>query len=305
MRDTKNRLGHLTQPVNLFYHSVVFVDLDALDVLGADFLVVGEVDHPFQTGLDVQVLGMLQTAVIQNDSVHFITCFEAADLTDHGSQTGKVHLQEGYVHEVHELLSDVQVDVGDVGHTQRNADQGGGDDADEDVALDTLCLQGADDNQTDQSDQCAPQTGGVSFGDTPLGEVHQADQCGCVGDDRTGVLQTDDGDEQTDTGAHGVFDTVGDGGDHGVTDAADCQNQTDKAGDEDNSQCLMIGVTHVQDDRVREECYQTHTGCLDVGDTRVQGIEDGADESAEPVGVGHDPFAVHEKNSTHKSGCCK
>jgi hypothetical protein len=82
-----------------------------------------------------------------------------------------------------------------VGILDEQADDGGGEDAEEDAAADLQDHERAGDGDADQA-----QEGGA------VGDVAEGDQGAVVIGDDAGVLQADEGDEQADTRADGVLE---------------------------------------------------------------------------------------------------
>ena len=171
-------------------------------------------------------------------------------------------------------IADVVGDI-DACNLAEHADDPGGQDAQQDGAVDILDVQHGGDEQTDESQQ-GTDAGGVEV----VGEAGDGHQGGGV-HAQAGVLQADEGDEQADAHAHAPLQVQGDGVEDGLTDIGHGQDDEQDALKEDGQQGDLPAVAEAQDNGVGQEGVQTHAGGQGEGQVGHEGHAGGADEGGD------------------------
>ena len=130
---------------------------------------------------------------------------------------------------------------------ERPAGERGGEDADQDRALDLPRRQRGDDREAEQRQRGARRV-----------QVAERDRRRFVGDDDAGILQSDEADEQADAAGHRGEQIGRDRGDDQLADAGEGQQQEGDARDEDAAQRHLPGHAHRPDDGEGEIGVEPH-----------------------------------------------
>ena len=156
------------------------------------------------------------------------------------------------------------------GVLDEEADDGRGEDADEDAAADFEHHEAAGDDEAEDGDE-----------GRAVGHVTEDDEGRVAVHDDAGVLHADEGDEEADTGADGFFQGAGDRVDQVGPDLRDGHEDEQDAFDEDGGQGELPVVAHREADREDEEGVQAHAGGEAEGLLRVEGHDEGTDDGGQ------------------------
>ena len=115
-------------------------------------------------------------------------------------------------------------------------------------------MQNADEQQTDDSQQCAD-ANCVEI----LREVHNGDQR-CAVYDQLGVLQSQESDKQTDADRHALFQLQRNGIEDGFPHIGQRENDENQTLDKDGEQRKLPRIAHLADNGVCKVCIESETG---------------------------------------------
>ena len=138
--------------------------------------------------------------------------------------------------------------------------------------------QQAEDGHQHGHDACP---GGVAGVDV---EGVEGDAGGGVAHHDAGVLEADEGDEQSDAGGDGHLDLLGDALEDQLSKAGEGEEQEDQAVHQHQHQGVGVGETHAQADGVDEVGIETHAGGLRQGQVGQEADEHGAHDGGEGGG---------------------
>jgi len=161
------------------------------------------------------------------------------------------------------------VDAGQLAH---NADQPGGNDTQKDRAAHILDVQRGGDQRADQGQQGADAMGGEI-----LGEAGNGDQRGGI-HRQTGVLQTNEGDEQADTHGHAPLERQRDGIEDGLAHIGQRQDDEDDAFHKHRQQRDLPAVPKALHHGIGQVGIQTHARRQHKGQIGHKRHAAGADE---------------------------
>ena len=116
------------------------------------------------------------------------------------------------------------------------------------------CLTCADEQQTDDSQQCA-NTNRVEI----LREVHNGDQR-CAVYDQLGVLQSQESDKQTDADRHAFFQLQRNGIEDSFPHVGQRENDENQTLDKDGEQRKLPRIAHLADNGVCKVCIESEAG---------------------------------------------
>lgn len=104
-----------------------------------------------------------------------------------------------------------------------------------------------------------------------LVKVCEGHLCTFVGDDDTAVLQTDKGDEESDTAADGRLHTCRNGVSNQLPNLKEREEDEKDTLDEDSRQCELPPVAHPETHGKDEEGVDAHAGCQSERLLRIEG----------------------------------
>ena len=207
---------------------------------------------------------------------------------------------------VDHFVEDGKGTVGDGAVVGRNlpdgehAEEGSGDDADEDVAGNLEDEQHGGDDDADDGKECGAVADGA-----------EVDKGGSVVDDDAAVLESDEGDEEADTGADGMAEVHRDGVDNPLTHLGEGEDDEDDTLKEDGGKGELPGVTHAKADTKNEEGVETHARGKGERFLGIDCHDEGADDGGQCgggeycrgghalVGKGTENAGVHGQDVGH------
>ena len=179
---------------------------------------------------------------------------------------------------LHQLIAEeTGGSIGNI-HARQLADHAqhpGGDDANQDGALDLLDVQHSGDQRADQSQQRANAVGGEI-----IGEAGDGNQSGRI-HNQAGILQADEGDEQTDANGNTTLERQRNGVEDGFTYIGQRQDDKNKTFHKDGQQCDLPAVAEAQNHGVSQVGVQTHTCGQDEGKVCHESHTASADEGCD------------------------